>query len=238
MSYKAMWRTLLLKMRYGFKSYILYFAVTLFFIVIYYIALFNSDAEEIYEMSSLCVIAFLYIPVSINLAIQTIEYSKCYYLVPRTMKERKRFIIFGNVVKMIVSFILDTIVLVTSLMIRPEIKANLVFTYIVAGLTFTVALGCNGYGIYRKDKKQKSYKLFMTQYVITIILVWAVFAGILFFIDEPDSFVGRCGSFIVLAAAAVYHIYSLIRFKKLDAVYEKIDRNERRIMTRMGSRIM
>ena len=238
MSYKNMWKSLLLKVKYGFWSYALYLGLTIFFISVYFVTMIQSDAKEFEDMQSLVMLVFLYIPVNLNLMIQTIEYSKCYYLVPRTNEERKRFMVFSNIVKMISSLVLITLVLAISLRFHPEASAYLIRTYLYAGVAFTIALGCNGYGIYRKNKKQQSYKAFMIRYVLSIVLITAVTLAVFAFSKKADSFMGKYGAYIILLLAIGYHGYVYIRFRKTEAVYENIDRNERRIMTRMGSRML
>ena len=238
MSYKEMWKTACMKARYGFMSYVFYSAISVMFIVFYFFLLLTTDSSEAHDLNTIQLMAFLYVPMNINLMFQSIEYSKCWYLVPRTGQERKRFIVFENVVKMISSSIVLTIMLAISILVRPESAREFVNTYLFAGISFTVIMGTNGYCMYKKRKKKQTYKQYLIKYTISVVVVTALILGMYFLLNNQESFLGRNAAYIMTAGSCLYHLYAVLKFHKASAIYENIDRNEQKFMSRMGSRML
>lgn len=237
MSRQKMWKIMWLKVRYGWKSYLFYLFATILFITVFLLSLRFSD-DELNEMQSLYLIGFLYVPVAINQAIPTIEYSKCYYLVPRTSKERKRFIRFQNHMKMLFSVVLLTILLGVSTALRPEAFGYLLSWYMISGVAFTLVMGCNGYSMFHRKKKKKSYASYMVTYIITVIVMIAIMYGGMYLMKKIAVYLWMLGGVAIIVVALAYYMYNAIRFRSIDASYENIDNAEQRFMTKMSNSMM
>lgn len=238
MSSKKMLKMMWLKVRYGVKSYLLFLIGTILFIIIYFINLIMYHSEEVATHQSMFMVTFLYVPVLISQAIQTVEYSKCYYLVPRTSKERKRYMIFQNLFKMICSFVGTTILLGIGIAIQPSAAQYLLNWYLLSGISFAVVMGASGYSTYYLRKKQVSYKRYMVSYVITVIVMSGIVLSGMFFVNQKSIQLWMMISVGAFLAAVCYNLYYYVRFQKVEADYENINREEKRFFSRTSNSMM
>lgn len=238
MSYKMMLKMMWLKVRYGMKSYLLFLIGTVAFIAIYILDLLVMDPTDPSQYQSMFMVTFLYVPVLIGQAIQTIEYSPCYYLVPRTSKERKKFIVFQNVVKMILSFLGITILYVLGIAIQPKAIEYLRYWYFLTGISFSVVVGASGYSTYYLQKKKLSYKAYIISYIITVVVMCAIILGGMFFINQNSIRFGMRISIVAIPASLCYNLYYYVRFRKVEAVYENINREEKKFCSRASNCMM
>lgn len=236
MTKKMMWKMTWRKVRYGLKSYLLFLIVTILFVVIYFLSLFFMDDAS--NNQNIYVIMFLYIPVLFSQSFQAIEYSKCYYLVPRTQEDRKQFIRFQNKVKMLLSALLLSILFGTGVAIRPEAIQYLFNWYLLSGLCATIAMGCNGYSTYLLKKKKSSYTRYLITYIITVVIMSAILFAGMFLVDETSIEVWIIGSIGTIVAALAYNLFYYFRFRRVEAIYENIDKDEQRFTKRIGSSVM
>ena len=238
MSYKMMLKMMWLKVRYGVKSYLFFLLGAIVFISIFIINLLVLDAADVIENQSMFMVSFLYISVAIAMAIQTIEYSPCHYLVPRTSKDRKKFIVFQNLIKMILSFLGTTILFIIGITIQPMAAEYLFYWYLLTGISFSVILGANGYSIYYFKKRKISYKAYIVMYTITVIVMCAIIISGMFFINQKTLQYGKLISFVGFFSSIGYHMYYYVRFQKVDAFYENINREERKFSSRGSNSMM
>ena len=238
MSFKMMLKMMWLKVRYGVKSYLFFLLATILLIIIYFINLIVFDAEEVTVHQSMFMVTFLYVPVLIAQAIQAVEYSKCYYLVPRTSQERKKYMIFQNLIKMLCSFVGITILLGIGIRIQPSAAQYLLNWYLLSGISFTVVMGASGYSTYYLRKKQISYKRYIVSYTITVIVMSGIILGGMFFVNQKSIQFWMMISVGTFLAALCYNLYYYVRFRKVDADYENINREEKRFFSRTTNSMM
>lgn len=229
-----MWK----KAKYGIKSSLLFIMITILFIGIYLAFLITSDIEEIHEAQSILMLAFLYIPVSVNQSFQVIEYSKCYYLIPRTAKERKQYLQFQNIVKMILSILGSTVLLVVGMVIRPQAIPYLFVYYLICSVSITLIMGISGFSTYYYKKKKVSYQRYWIRYVLTVISVLIVMLPMMFINFASSYRLGIVASVVSVIASIIYSMYYWIRFQKVNVNYENIDKNEEKFTKRFQSSVM
>lgn len=238
MSSKMMLNMMWLKVRYGVRSYLFILIASILIIILYFINLILFDIEEAATNQSTFMVTFLYVSVLISQAIQTVEYSKCYYLVPRTSKERKKYMIFQNLIKMLCSFGVTTILLGIGIAIQPSATQYLFNWYLLSGISFSVVMGASGYSTYYLKKKQVSYKRYMVSYAFTVIVMCGIILSGMFFMSQKSIQLFRMISVGTLLAALGYTLNYYVRFKKVEANYENINREERRFFSRAGNSMM
>lgn len=236
MSKKMMWKMTWRKVRYGLKSYLFFLIITILFVVFYFLSLFFMD--DISDTQNSCMITFLYIPVLLSQSFQAIEYSKCYYLIPRTMEDRKRFIRYQNKVKVLLSILILSTLFVIGVVIRPEAIQYLFHWYLLSGLCVTIATGCNGYSTYLLKKKKSSYVKYMVTYSITVVIMSAILFAGMFLVNKISIQLWMVGSIAIMVFALAYNLFYYFRFRKVEAIYENIDKDEQRVTKRIGSAVM
>lgn len=232
MSYKLMNHLIWQRARYAWRSYVLFSVASFLFLVIYFMMLIQASIEEIGKAQNMFFIAFMYCVAPIGKAIEPCEYSKCYYLVPKTEQERKRFVRYQNLVKMIISFIVCTIVLVIGMLLRPEVKQYLISSYLMGGCAFILVNGVCGYSSFYVSKR-KSYAIYLIKYWFTVVamcLIMSVgqFSG--FFLSKKHV---MWLTIATLLCSIIYHIYYRIRYRKANVIYENINKEEKRLCKSM-----
>lgn len=238
MTKKMMWNMMWKKAKYGIKSSLLFIIITVLFIGMFLTFLITSDSEEIHEAQSIIMIAFLYIPISVNQSFQVIEYSKCYYLIPRTAKERKQYLQFQNIVKMILSILVSTILLAVGMVIRPQATPYLLVYYLICSVSVTLITGISGFTTYYYVKKKVSYQRYWFRYVLTVISVLIVMLPMMYINIASSYRLGIVATVVSVIASIIYSVYYWIRFQKVNVNYENIDKNEEKFTKRFQSSIM
>lgn len=226
------------KAKYGFKSYAFFFFVTILLIGLYIFSLCNFSSEELDKMANLFMLVFIYVPVSVVQSIQAVEYSKCYYLIPRTKKERKEYLILQNVVKFTAALVIDTLLLVIGVLIRSEFFLKLFTWYLLCGVTLSVITGVSGFSTYCFKKKQKSYRRYIVDYIITIIVFLVIYFGAVMLHIDTNITYGLIASAVCICASALYSLYYWYQFRGVDVRYENINKSEKQFMSHFRSPIM
>ena len=230
MSNQLKWKITLTKMRYSWKSYILFLIFTIVFIAIYLFQVFTAETKYMQQNIYFAFVVFLYIPLCFSQALQTLDYSLCHYLVPRSQQEHKEFIIFQNLVKMIFSLIGNTILLFIGIIITPSIWKMLLEAYIWGGIVMTLFVGIQGYSSYYDEKKKKKpYWFYSLRYLLGILLgTGIVLLGDSIINNTRNEW--RIGAGILTSIFAIgMNIYKIKKYKKADVRFENINREEQRL---------
>ncbi len=232
MSYRMMWKMMWIKARYGIKSYLFFLFATILFLLMFFLQLALSNRYDLYDNQSTFMIGFLYIPVLINQAMQTMEYSKCHYLIPKTAKERKRFFIFQNVVKMIMGLVGTTGLYFLGCWINPTAEPYLFNWYLTTGISCVLVSGVGGFTNFYVAKKKRSYRMYLANYSITVIVMLIILFWSMFFTDNKYYLYVKYG---VIFISFVYALYYFVRFVKVCATYENINKEEHKFTSRTGN---
>ncbi len=232
MSCGMMWKMMWFKARYGVKSYLFFLFATILFVALFFLQLALSNTYDLYDNQSNFMIGFLYIPVLINQAMQTMEYSKCHYLVPKTASERKKFFVFQNIVKMIMGLVGTTVLYFLGCWINPAAKSYLINWYLTSGISSVLVAGVGGFTNFYVTRKKRSYGMYIANYSITVIVMLVILFVSMFFIENKYYMYVKYG---VVFISFVYALYHSVRFIKVSATYENINKEEHKFTSRVGN---